>query len=325
MKFFNRICFFSASLLLLNPLWAHAQAPAPWPTKPIKIIVPNPAGGSADLFPRLIAESLMTKLGQTIVIENKAGAAGNIAAEFLYNSEPDGYTLMAAPPPTLSINLSLYPKLNYDPTKFVPITILSLVPNALMVHPTVPANTVQELIAYAKANPGKISYASQGNGSTAHLTAELFKQKTSTQMVHVPYKGDAPAMADLLAGHVNVMFGNVAQASAHLKTGKLKVLAVTSSKRINSMPNIPAMQEIVPGVVAVAWFAMVAPPKTPTAIVNRLSGLIAEILRTPEIAKRFAEIGAEHVGNTPDEMAQWMREDIERWRTVIKTGGVTID
>jgi len=221
--------------------------------------------------------------------------------------------------------VSLYPKLNYDPAKFVPITILSLVPNALMVHPTVPANTVQELIAYAKANPGKISYASQGNGSTAHLTAELFKQKTSTQMVHVPYKGDAPAMADLLAGHVNVMFGNVAQASAHLKTGKLKVLAVTSSKRINSMPNIPAMQEIVPGVVAVAWFAMVAPPKTPTAIVNRLSGLIAEILRTPEIAKRFAEVGAEPVGNTPDEMAQWMREDTERWRTVIKTGGVTID
>jgi tripartite-type tricarboxylate transporter receptor subunit TctC len=153
----------------------------------------------------------------------------------------------------------------------------------------------------------------------------LFKQKTGVKLVHVPYKGDAPAVADLLAGHVNVMFGNVAQASAHLRSGKLKVLAVTSAKRITSMPNIPAMQEIVPGVVAVAWFAMVAPPKTPTAIVNRLSSLIGEILRTPEMMRRFAEVGAEPVGNTPEEMAQWMKEDTERWRQVIKTGGVTID
>jgi tripartite-type tricarboxylate transporter receptor subunit TctC len=324
----NRRDFLSASFALALPMSAtqtHAQSNTAWPQKTIKIVVPNPAGGSADLFPRLISEALMAKLGQSIVIENKPGAAGNIAAEFVFNAEPDGYTLMAAPPPPLSINVSLYPKLNYEPAKFVPITILSLVPNALMVHPSVPVNTVQELIAYAKANPDKLSYASQGNGSTAHLTAELFKQKTGVKMVHVPYKGDAPAVADLLAGHVNVMFGNVAQASAHLRSGKLKVLAVTSAKRITSMPNIPAMQEVVPGVVAVAWFAMVAPPKTPAAIVNRLSSLIGEILRTPEMARRFAEVGAEPVGNTPEEMAQWMKEDTERWRQVIKTGGVTID
>jgi len=264
----NRREFISTSLALSMPILtseASAQNSTAWPQRTIKIVVPNPAGGSADLFPRLISEALMAKLGQTIVIENKPGAAGNIAAEFVYGSEPDGYTLMAAPPPPLSINVSLYPKLNYEPSKFVPITILSIVPNALMVHPSVPANSVQELIAFAKANPDKLSYASQGNGSTAHLTAELFKQKTGTRMVHVPYKGDAPAVADLLAGHVNVMFGNVAQASAHLRSGKLKVLAVTSAKRISSMPNTVAMQEIVPGVVAVAWFAMVAPPKTPAA------------------------------------------------------------
>lgn len=324
----NRREFISTSLALSMPILtseASAQNSTAWPQRTIKIVVPNPAGGSADLFPRLISEALMAKLGQTIVIENKPGAAGNIAAEFVYGSEPDGYTLMAAPPPPLSINVSLYPKLNYEPSKFVPITILSIVPNALMVHPSVPVNTVQELIAFAKANPDKLSYASQGNGSTAHLTAELFKQKTGTKMVHVPYKGDAPAVADLLAGHVNVMFGNVAQASAHLRSGKLKVLAVTSAKRISSMPNTVAMQEIVPGVVAVAWFAMVAPPKTPTAIVNRLSSLIGEILRTPEMVRRFAEVGAEPIGNTPEEMALWMKEDTERWRQVIKNGGVTID
>jgi tripartite-type tricarboxylate transporter receptor subunit TctC len=324
----NRREFIGTSLALSMPILvpeASAQNNTAWPQKTIKIVVPNPAGGSADLFPRLISESLMAKLGQTIVIENKPGAAGNIAAEFVYGSEPDGYTLMAAPPPPLSINVSLYPKLNYEPSKFVPITILSIVPNALMVHPSVPVNTVQELIAFAKANPDKLSYASQGNGSTAHLTAELFKQKTGTKMVHVPYKGDAPAVADLLAGHVNVMFGNVAQATAHLRSGKLKVLAVTSAKRISSMPNTVAMQEVVPGVVAVAWFAMVAPPKTPAAIVNRLSSLISDILRTPEMARRFAEVGAEPIGNTPEEMALWMKEDTERWRQVIKTGGVTID
>ena len=320
--------FLSYSLALALPLAtqpAAAQTPAAWPSKNIKIWVPNPAGGSADMFPRWIAEALAAKLGQVVVVDNKPGAAGNIAAEYIYNAEPDGYTLMAAPPPSLSINVSLYPKLNYDPAKFTPITILCMVPNALMVHPSVPANTVQELIQYAKANPDKLSYASQGNGSTSHLTAELFKQKTGVRMVHVPYRGDAPAIADLLAGHVHLMFGNVTQATSHLRTGKLKMLAVTSSKRQSQLPQVPAMQEIVPGVIAVTWFAVVAPPKTPPAIAQKLSTAMAEVLRSPDIARRFAEVGAEPVGNTPEELAQWMREDTDRWRQVIKTGGVTID
>ena len=320
--------FLSYSLALALPLAtqpAAAQTPAAWPSKNIKIWVPNPAGGSADMFPRWIAEALAAKLGQVVVVDNKPGAAGNIAAEYIYNAEPDGYTLMAAPPPSLSINVSLYPKLNYDPAKFTPITILCMVPNALMVHPSVPANTVQELIQYAKANPDKLSYASQGNGSTSHLTAELFKQKTGVRMVHVPYRGDAPAVADLLAGHVHLMFGNVTQATSHLRTGKLKMLAVTSNKRQSQLPQVPAMQEIVPGVIAVTWFAVVAPPKTPPAIAQKLSTAMAEVLRSPDIARRFAEVGAEPVGNTPEELAQWMREDTERWRQVIKTGGVTID
>jgi tripartite-type tricarboxylate transporter receptor subunit TctC len=302
-----------------------AQTSNAWPQKVIKIIVPNPPGGTADLLPRLLTEQLSAKLGQPVIIENKIGAAGNIAAEFLFNAEPDGYIFMAAPPPPLSINVSLYPKLNYDPTKFVPITVLGTVPNALLVHPSIPAQTVAEFIAYVKANPDKISYASQGNGSTAHLTAELFKMKTGIRLLHVPYKGDAPAMSDLLGGHVNCMFGNVAAAAAHLRTGKLKVLAVTSPKRVDNMPEIPTMQESIPGLVSVTWFAMVAPPRTPSAISARLSSVVAEVLRNPDIAKRYAEVGATPVGNSQDAMAAWMKEDTERWRAVIKAGAITVD
>lgn len=296
-----------------------------WPQRAIHIIVPNPAGGSADLLPRLISEALSLKVAQPVVVENRPGAAGNIAAEWFSNVEPDGYTLFAAPPPSLSINVSLYPKINYDPSKFVPITILATVSNALLVHPSISANSVQELIAFSKANPDKLAYASQGNGSTSHLTAELFKQKTGAPMVHVPYKGDAPAIADLLAGHVHVMFGNIAAASSHLKSGKLKLLAVTSAKRLTNYPQVPCVNETIPGFISVTWFGVVAPPKTPMALAQKISKTMTEILKTPEMIKKYAEVGAEVVANTPEELAQWMREDTERWRTVIKTGNVTID
>lgn len=315
----------SLALATLGPVSALAQSPGAWPQKLIRIVVPNPAGGTADLLPRLISEQLAARLGQSVIIENKPGAAGSIAAELVFNAEPDGYTLMAAPPPPLSINVSLYPKLNYDPAKFVPITVLAAVPNVLMVHPSLPVNTVQEFMAYAKANPDKLSYASQGSGSTAHLTAELFKLKTGIRMVHVPYKGDAPAMADLLAGHVNVMFGNITAATTHMRAGKLRILAVTSSERLSSLPEVPALNEIVPGVIAVAWFAMVAPPRTPMAIANRISSTVTDILRMPEIIRRYTEVGAEPVGNKPDEMAAWMKEDTERWRAVIKAGHIKVD
>ncbi len=306
------------------PSVAQAQSAA-WPQKAIHIIVPNPAGGSADLLPRLISEALSLKVSQPVVVENRPGAAGNIAAEWFSNVEPDGYTLFAAPPPSLSINVSLYPKINYDPSKFVPITILATVSNALLVHPSISASTVQELIAFSKANPDKLAYASQGNGSTSHLTAELFKQKTGAPMVHVPYKGDAPAIADLLAGHVQIMFGNIAAASSHLKTGKLKLLAVTSAKRLSGYPSVPCINETIPGFISVTWFGVVAPPKTPMALAQKISKTMADILKTPEMMKKYAEVGAEVVANTPEELGQWMREDTERWRAVIKTGNVTID
>jgi tripartite-type tricarboxylate transporter receptor subunit TctC len=304
---------------------AWADTISEWPQKPIRLIVPNPAGGSADVLPRLVCEALSIKLNQAVIVDNRPGAAGNIGAEWFNAAEPDGYTLMASPPTTLTINVSLYPKINYDPSKFVPITVLATVSNALLVHPSVPAQTLQEFIAYARANPDKLAYASQGNGSTAHLTAELFKQKTGTHLTHIPYKGDAPAIADLLAGHVQVMFGNLSAASAHLKSGKLRILAVTSPKRNPNHPQIPAINEVLPGLVSVTWFGVVAPPKTPMAIANKISKAIAEILRSPEIVKKYEELGAEPVGNTPEELAQWMKEETQRWREVIRSGNVVID
>ena len=307
-------------------LTVQAQTSTPdWPVRPIRMIVPNPAGGTADVLPRMIAEPLAQRLAQPVVVENRPGAAGNIGAEFVYNAEPDGYTWLAAPPPSLTVNPSLYPKLNHDPSKFAPITVIATVPNALFIHPSLPVNTLGEFLAYLKANPDKLSYASQGNGSTAHLTAELFKLKTGLKLQHVPYKGDAPAVADLLAGHVQVMFGNVAAGMNHVRNGKLRVLAVTSPKRLPAHPQLPALTEQVPGVVAVTWFGMVAPPGTPPAITRKVSMLVLDILKTPEMVRKFAEAGADPVGNTPDEMDKWMREDADRWRSVIRAANIKID
>ena len=315
-----RQLFFLALLLA-----AHASA-QDWPAKPVRIIVPFPAGGSADLMPRAVAEKLAEKWGQPVIVDNRPGAAGNIGAEIVANSEPDGYTLLSSPPPPLVINKLLYPKLPYDSDQFVPITVIGAIPNVLLVHPNVGASSVAELIAIARNNPGKLNYASQGNGTTSHLTAELFKSMAGgLQITHIPYKGTAPALTDLLAGQVDMMCDNLGVSLPHVRSGKLKALAVASKTRFPGLPNVPALAETLPGFEAVAWYGVVAPPRTPRAIVDKINADINEALKSPEIAQRLPDFSAEPVGGTPQETAGYMREEIERWHKVIKAAGVRLD
>ena len=304
--------------LFALPSWAQE-----WPAKPVRIIVPFPPGGSADLMPRAVGEKLAEKWGQPVVVENRPGAAGNIGADIVYRAEPDGYTLLSAPPPPLVINRLLYQKLPYDSSQFVPVTVIGAIPNVLLVHPKTKVDTVQELIALAKANPGKLNYASQGSGTTSHLTAELFKSMAGgLAITHIPYKGTAPALADLLGGQVEMMCDNLGVSLPHVRSGKLKALAVASAKRVKALPDVPALAETLPGFEAVAWFGIVAPPKTPAAIAERVSGSVREVLALPEVQKRIAELSAEPMGLTPSETAAYMKQETERWAAVIKSAGV---
>jgi len=302
---------------------AHAQD---YPVRPIKIIVPYPAGGSADLMPRIFAEKLNAKWGQPVLVENRPGAGGNVGAEIAYKAEPDGYTLFATAPGPLVVNQNLYRKLAFDPSQFVPVSVMAAIPNVLLVNLKVPAKSVEELIAYAAANPDKLNYGSQGNGTTSHLTAELFKSTAGgLKITHVPYKGSAPAMAALLAGEIDLMFDNLGVTLQHVKGGRLKALAVCSEKRVASLPEVPAMSEILSGFTSVAWFGIVAPPKTPAPIAEKVSAAVAEAIRHPDVAKRLAALSAEPIGGTPAEMAAFMRRDGERWKNVIETARVKVD
>ncbi len=305
----------------------RAQDPGPaYPVRPIRIIVPFPAGGTADLMPRILGEKLAAKWGQPIIIDNRPGAGGNIGAEIVFKSEPDGYTLLSAPPPPLVINHNLYPKLGFDPTRFVTVGVMAAVPNVLLVHPKLPAATVQELIAHAKANPDRLLYSSQGSGTTSHLTTEMFKTLGGgLKITHVPYKGTAPSLAALLAGEVNLMFDNLGVTLPHARAGRLRALAVCSERRVATLPEVPAMTEIFPGFVSIAWYGVVAPPKTSPRIAAKLSAALAEALKLPDVAKRLAELSAEPVGSNPAQMAAFMKQDTERWRKVIQSAGVKVD
>ncbi len=310
-------------VLMLCALAVQAQD---WPSKTVRIIVPFPAGGSADLMPRVVAEKLSDKWGQPVIVENRPGAAGNIGADLVFRAEPDGYTLLSAPPPPLVINKLLYKNLTYDAEKFVPISVIGAIPNVLLVHPKTNVGTVQELIALAKSNPGKLNYASQGNGTTSHLTAELFKSMAGgLQITHVPYKGTAPALADLLGGQVEMMCDNLGVSLPHVRSGKLKALAVASSKRFAGLPDVPALAEHLPGFEAVAWFGIVGPPGTPPAVAQKVSAGVAEALRHPDVLKRLRELSAEPMGLTPAQTAEYMKRETERWASVIRTAGVRID
>lgn len=302
---------------------AHAQE---YPARPIRIIVPYPAGGSADLMPRIFAEKLGAKWGQPVLVENRPGAGGNVGAEVAYRAEPDGYTLFATAPGPLIVNQNLYSKLPFDPAQFVPVAIMGAIPNVLLVNPKLPANRVQELIAIARAEPGKLNYGSQGNGTTSHLTAELFKSMAGgLKITHVPYKGSAPAIAALMSGEIDFSFDNLGVTLQHVRSGRLRVLAVCTERRIASLPDVPAMSEILPGFTSVTWFGIVAPPKTPAPIAEKLSAAVAEAIRQPDVAKRLAAMSAEPIGGTPAEMAAFMRRDGERWKSVIEAARVKVD
>jgi tripartite-type tricarboxylate transporter receptor subunit TctC len=296
-----------------------------YPNKVVRIIVPFPAGGSNDVLCRILGDKLSARWSQPVVVENRAGAGGNIGAESVFKADGDGYLLLCSPPGPLSINHNLYKALNYDPAKFAPITVLALVPNVVTARIDLPANSIRELIAYAKANPGRINYASQGNGSTSHLSAAMLQSMAGLELVHVPYKGEGPALVDIVAGRVDIFIGNLAAALKFHQSGRAKILAVASTRRSPVLPEVPTATEAgLPGFISSAWFGLVAPPGTPVAVLNKVNADAVESLKLPDVRARFLEQGAEPVGNTPAEMAVFVKEEMVRWQEVIRSANVTL-
>ena len=313
------------SALLSIPLTAFAQLDA-FPVKPVRIVVPFPPGGATDVAARLIATKLSEKWGQAVVIDNKAGAGGNVGSDIVAKSAPDGYTLVMGVTGSHAINTSLYSKMPYDPVAdFVAISQVAVVPNVIVVHPSVAAATLAELVALAKREPGKLNYASLGNGTAAHLGMEMLKSAAGIDMTHVPYKGSAPAISDLLAGQVQVMVDGLPSALPHIKAGKLRALAMTSLRRSPALPDLPTVAENYPGFYADAWSGLFAPKGTPPAVVDKISVEVQRILRLPEVREKLAGLGAEPVGSTPTEFSSHVKREIDKWARVVKTSGAKVD
>jgi len=305
---------------------ARGQVPSDFPARPVKFIIPFPGGGINDVLARIAADKLTAKWGQPIVIENKTGAGGNIGADFVAQAEPDGYTLFVTAPGPLAINQSLYRQLSYRPEDFVLITVLAAVTNLIIVRPEIGVNSVAQLIAFAKQNPGKVTYGSQGNGSTPHLTGSMFMTMTGISMIHVPYRGENLVINDMLGGHVDVFFGNIAPALPHYRDGKLKVLAVADVKRASPMPDVPTAAEAgLPGFVSTAWFAVAGPPKLPAALARQFAADFAEVLKMPDVQAKYRSVGAEPGGTTPAETATFIKAESARWRDVIVKNNIRVE
>jgi tripartite-type tricarboxylate transporter receptor subunit TctC len=324
MKSVRAILFGTACIFLAGLVPLPAAAEEPYPTRLITIVVPFPPGGAADSLPRTVGEKVAAKFGQPIIIQHKVGATGNIGAEWVANAQPDGYTLLASPPPPLVINQSLFPQLAFDPARFVPITVIAGAPNVLVANPKLRADSTDELIALAREHPGTLNYASTGSGGTPHLSAEWLKSVAGVQITHVPYKGN-PAYTALLAGEVDVMFMNLGDALPYVRSGKLKALAVASERRTPALPGTPTVAETIPGFVSVTWYAVVAPPGTPSAIAEKLSAAFNEALQLPEIARWLAERNFDPIGGSPAQTAAFFKEETQRWSKVIRTANIKAD
>jgi tripartite-type tricarboxylate transporter receptor subunit TctC len=310
--------------------WLVATQPAyaqTWPNRPIRMVVPFPAAGTTDIVARAVAAEIGKSLGQQVIVDNRPGAGGNIGSDLVAKAAPDGYTIVMGTVGTHAINVTLYSKLPYDAVKdFAPVTLVASVPNVLEVNPSLPVNTVGELIAYAKANPGKLNFASSGNGTSIHLSGELFKSMTGIQMLHIPYKGSAPAITDLIAGQANLMFDNLPSSIGHIKGGQLRAIAVTTLTRSPALPDVPTINESgVPGYEASSWFGVLAPAGTPKEIVGRLHDEIVKALKTPALRKNLQNQGAEPVGDTPEEFAAHIQSEIAKWAKVVKQSGAHVD
>lgn len=305
---------------------APALAQSDYPSKAVRIVVPFAAGGTTDITARVIADELTKAMKQSFVVDNKGGAGGNIGAAEVARATPDGYTFLMGTPGTQAINQFLYPKMPYDTAKdFAPVSFVVRVPNVLVVNPALGAKNLKELIALAKAKPGALSYGSPGNGTTGHLSTELFKTRAEIFVTHIPYRGSGPMLVDLMAGQVQMAIDNLPSAMPHIKAGKLVALGVTGDKASPQLPDAPPIASILPGYAAESWFVLMAPAGTPAAIVNRVSAEVDKILKKPEIIERFKGLGAEPVGGTPEQLGQFIAAETRKWSQVVKSSGAKID
>jgi tripartite-type tricarboxylate transporter receptor subunit TctC len=323
----QRLAHAAIAAIAVTVFAGSAIAQAMFPNKPIRIVVPFPPGGTTDILARAAAQKMTEAWKEQVVVDNRPGAGGNIGAELVAKAPPDGYTMLMGTVGTHAINPSLYAKMPYDHVKdFAPVILVASVPNVLVVHPSVPANTVQELIAYAKANPGKINFASSGSGTSIHLAGELFKTMAGVQMAHVPYKGSAPAIADLVGGQVQIMFDNLPSALPQIKGGRLRALAVTSAQRAPALPDVPTVAESgLPGFEASSWFGLLAPAGSPRDAIVKVNGEVDRWLASPEAKEKLTSQGANAAGGSPEDFARHIAAETAKWQQVVKASGAKVD
>ena len=303
-----------------------ALAQADWPSRTVRIVVPFAAGGTTDLSARIIAERLSQSLKQPFIVENKAGAGGNVGAAEVARAAPDGYTFLMGTPGTQSINQFLYSKMPYDSAKdLVPVSFVVRVPNVLMVNPQLPVKNIQELIALLKAQPGKLAYGSPGNGTTGHLSTELFKTQAGVFVTHIPYRGSGPMLQDLIAGQIQMAIDNLPSAMPLIQAGKVVALGVTSAQPVPQLPGVPTIASVLPGYVAESWFVLMAPAGTPQPIIDKLAAEVDRLLKQPELVERFAKIGATPVGGTPKQLGDFIAAETRKWQQVVQTSGAKVD